>query len=128
MANPMYGQNKADTEVAVVSDGDVFVKEYTATAAMGSDSGKVRCIELNHASTVIAITKIDGADYAGQVVSVKDTSASGTAAHTVTLASGTWNGTATVVTLNAPDECIVVMFDSAGDGTILVNVGSVALS
>ena len=128
MANPMYGQNKADTEVAVVSDTDVFLKEYTATAAMGSDSGKVRCIELNHASTVIAITKIDGADYAGQVVSVKDTSASGTAAHTVTLASGTWNGTNTVVTLNAPDECIVVIFDSAGDGTVLVNIGSVALS
>ena len=128
MANPMYGQNKADTEVAVVSDTDVFLKEYTATAAMGSDSGKVRCIELNHASTVIAITKIDGADYAGQVVSVKDTSASGTAAHTVTLASGTWNGTNTVVTLNAPDECIVVIFDSAGDGTVLVNIGSGALS
>ena len=124
----MYGQNKADTEVAVVSDTDVFLKEYTATAAMGSDSGKVRCIELNHASTVIAIAKIDGADYAGQVVSVKDTSASGTAAHTVTLASGTWNGTNTVVTLNAPDECIVVIFDSAGDGTVLVNIGSVALS
>jgi hypothetical protein len=128
MANPMYGQNKADTEVAVASDTDVFLKEYTATAAMGSDSGKVRCIELNHASTVIAITALVGADYAGEVVSVKDTSASGTAAHTVTLSSGTWNGTNTVVTLNAPDECIVVMFDSAGDGTVLANLGSVALS
>ena len=71
---------------------------------------------------------MSGADYAGQIVSVKNTSASGTAAHTVTLTGGTWNGSATVVTLNAPDECIVVMFDSAGDGTILVNVGSVALS
>ena len=128
MANPMYGQNKADTEVAVQSDTDVYLKEYTASAAMGSDSGKVRCIELNHASTVIAMTKIYGADYAGQIVSVKDTSASGTAAHTVTLASGTWNGSNTVITLNAPDECIVVMFDSAGDGTVLANVGSVSLS
>ena len=123
----MYGQNKADTEVAVQSDTDVFLKTYTASAAMGSDSGKVRHIQLSSTS-VIAMTAIDGADYAGQIVSVKNTSASGTAAHTVTLASGTWNGTATVVTLNAPDECIVVMFDSAGDGTILVNVGSVALS
>ena len=69
-----------------------------------------------------------GADYAGQVVIVKNTSASGTAAHTVTLASGTWNGTNTVVTLNAPAECIAVYFDSAGAGTILENVGSVALS
>jgi hypothetical protein len=127
MANPMYGQNVADDKVAVATDKDVFVKEYTASAAMGSDSGKVRHIELSSTS-VIAMTGINGADYAGQIVSVKDTSASGTAAHTVTLASGTWNGTNTVVTLNAPDECIVVMFDSAGDGTVLANVGSVALS
>ena len=41
MANPMYGQNKADTEVAVQSAPDVYVKTYTPTAAMGSDSGKV---------------------------------------------------------------------------------------
>jgi|TARA_R110000744_G_scaffold347400_2_gene452941 hypothetical protein len=127
MANPMYGQNKADTEVAILSDVDVFLKTYTATAAMGSDSGKVRHIQLSSTS-VVAISAMSGADYAGQIVSVKNTSASGTAAHTVTLTGGTWNGSATVVTLNAPDECIVVMFDSAGDGTILVNVGSVALS
>lgn len=123
----MYGQNKADTEVAILSDVDVFLKTYTATAAMGSDSGKVRHIQLSSTS-VVAISAMSGADYAGQIVSVKNTSASGTAAHTVTLTGGTWNGSATVVTLNAPDECIVVMFDSAGDGTILVNVGSVALS
>jgi len=127
MANPMYGQNKADTEVAILSDVDVFLKTYTATAAMGSDSGKVRHIQLSSTS-VVAISAMSGADYARQIVSVKNTSASGTAAHTVTLTGGTWNGSATVVTLNAPDECIVVMFDSAGDGTILVNVGSVALS
>ena len=123
----MYGQNKADTEVAILSDVDVFLKTYTATAAMGSDSGKVRHIQLSSTS-VVAISAMSGADYARQIVSVKNTSASGTAAHTVTLTGGTWNGSATVVTLNAPDECIVVMFDSAGDGTILVNVGSVALS
>ena len=127
MANPMYGQNKADTEVAVQSAPDVYVKTYTATAAMGSDSGKVRHIQLSSTS-VIAMTGMVGSDYAGQIVSVKNTSASGTAAHTVTLAGGTWNGTNTVVTLNAPDECIVVIFDSAGDGTVLANVGSVALS
>ena len=45
----MYGQNKADTEVAILSDVDVFLKTYTATAAMGSDSGKVRHIHQIHA-------------------------------------------------------------------------------
>ena len=124
----MYGQNKADAEIAASSDVSSYLKEYTATANIAQKSGQVRCIELNHASVVIAITGMAGADYAGQVVIVKNTSASGTAAHTVTLASGTWNGTNTVVTLNAPAECIAVYFDSNGAGTILENVGSVGLS
>ena len=126
--NPMYGQNKADAEIAASSDVSSYFQEYTVTANIAQNSGKVRCIELNHASVVIAISGMAGADYAGQVVIVKDTSASGTAAHTVTLASGTWNGTNTIVTLNAPAECIAVYFDSNGAGTILENVGSVALS
>ena len=128
MANPLYGQNKADSEIANSSDVSVYQKEYTATTAIGADSGVVRCLELNHASVVIAITGMHGKDYAGQIVIVKDTSASGTAAHTCTLSSGTWNGTNTVLTLNAANECIAVFFDSGGDGTILENVGSVGLS
>ena len=128
MANPMYGQNKADAEIAASSDVSSYLQEYTATTNIAQKSGEVRCIELNHASVVIAITGMSGVDYAGQIVIVKNTSASGTAAHTVTLAGGTWNGTNTVVTLNAPAECIAVYFDSAGAGTILENVGSVALS
>ena len=128
MANPMYGQNKADSEIASSSDVSSYQKEYTATAAVGTDSGVVRCLELNHASVIIAITGMHGKDYAGQVVIVKDTSASGSAAHLCTLASGTWDGTNTIVTLNAANECIAVYFDSGGDGTILENVGSVALS
>ena len=85
-------------------------------------------IELNHASTVINITGMHGVDYAGQMVVITDTSASGTAAHTVTLTTGTFDGTNNKVTLNAPKECIMVFFDSAGNGTIMENVGSVALA
>ena len=71
---------------------------------------------------------MEGADYSGQLVTVKNTSASGTTAHTVTLTSGTWDGTNTIVTLNAANEFIAVFFDSAGNGTIIENVGGVALS
>ena len=126
MANPLYGQIKADGEIAKITDVSSYLQSYTASAVV--DSTVVRCIELNHASVVIAITGMSGVDYAGQIVIVKDTSASGTAAHTVTLAGGTWNGTNAIITLNAPAECIAVYFDSAGAGTILENVGSVALS
>ncbi len=127
MANPLYGQNKADSELAKSSDVSSYLAEYTATAAV--DSKIVRMIELNHASVVIAITGVRGEDWAGQIVIVKDTSASGTAAHTVTLAQGTWNAANNnTITLNAPDEMIAVYFDSNGSGEVLVNYGSVALS
>jgi hypothetical protein len=98
--------------------------ELTATAAVpvGTTS-----LELNHATVVIAATIADAAKHAGLFV-VVNTSASGTAAHTLTLTSGTFNGTNNVATLNAPKEALAVWFDSAGNGTVLENVGTVGLS
>lgn len=46
----------------------------------------------------------------------------------MTAAAGTFDGTNDVVTLNAPKECIVFWIDSAGNGTIVENVGAVGLS
>jgi hypothetical protein len=85
----------------------------------------VESLELNHASTVIAATMVWA--HPGLFI-VKDTSATGTAAHTLTLTGGTFNGTNTVATLNARDEFLAVYFDSAGRGQVIVNVGSVGLS
>lgn len=98
--------------------------ELTATAAVPAGVG---ALELNHATVVIASTIANSSDHAGLFI-VKDTSASGTAAHTLTLTSGTFDGTNNVATLNAPNEALVVWFDSAGNGTIIENVGAVALS
>lgn len=99
---------------------------YTATspAAIPAD---VNVIELSHASTAIEKTIASLVDHQGLMV-VKNTSASGTAAHKITVTTGTWDGTNKVITLNAPNEAIVVFIDSAGNGTIVANVGSVALS
>jgi hypothetical protein len=99
-------------------------QELTATAAV---TAGVNSVELNHATVVVAATIADSKAHQGLFV-VKDTSASGTAAHTLTLTAGTFNGTNNVATLNAPLECLVVWFDSAGAGTVVVNVGTVALS
>jgi hypothetical protein len=99
-------------------------QELTATAAINPG---VKSVELNHATVVIAATIADSKAHQGLFM-VVNTSASGTAAHTVTLTAGTWNGTATIVTLNAPKEAIIVWFDSAGNGTIVENVGTVGLS
>jgi len=106
--NELQGQNQAMTATAAVTAG-------------------VKSLELNHASTIIAATIVDAADHAG-LFYVVDTSASGTAAHTVTLASGTWNGTNNTATLNAPAESLLVFFDGSGNGRIVLNTGAVALS
>ena len=106
--------------VSVASSAQLF------TASGAVTSGK-KSIQLAHASVVIAATIANAANHAGLFV-VKNTSASGTAAHTLTLTAGTFNGTNNVATLNAPNECLVVWFDTLGNGTIVENVGSVALS
>ena len=93
----------------------------------GSVTKGVESIELNHATVVVAATIADAVNHAGLFV-VKNTSASGTAAHTCTLTSGTWDGTNTVATLNASGEALAVYFDSNGDGIILENIGSVGLT
>lgn len=99
-------------------------QELTASGAI---SPAVETVELNHASVVIAAT-LNLATVRNKTMIFKDTSATGTAAHTVTLTGGTFNGTNTVATLNARDEMLVVHFDSAGRGQVIANVGAVALS
>ena len=100
------------------------VQELTASGAV---TAGVNAIELNHATVVIEATIADLSNHPGLLV-IKDTSATGTAAHTVTATAGTFDGTNNVVTLNALNECIILWIDSAGNGTIVENVGSVALS
>ena len=98
------------------------VQELTASGAVVTGT---KVLELNHATVVIAATYTV---VPNTTLIIKDTSASGTAAHTVTLTGGTFNGTNTVATLNARDEFLMVHFDSAGRGQVIANVGSVALS
>lgn len=111
-------------EIDNVADVSARVQELTASGAV---TAGVQSVELNHASTIVAATIADAANHQGLFI-VKDTSASGTAAHTLTLTAGTFDGSNNVATLNAPNEALVVYFDSAGNGTIIVNVGAVALS
>ncbi|GIL09283.1 MAG: hypothetical protein BroJett033_7940 [Chloroflexota bacterium] len=100
------------------------VQELTATGAITVTSGAAL---LNHNSTVIAATK--AAPTAGDVLFVINTSASGTAAHTVTLPTGvTWDGTNRVATLNAPGEALLAIAVSATRFFVVANVGNVAFS
>jgi len=111
-------------EINKVADVSARVKELVASGAIAVG---IQSVELNHASVAIAATIANAANHSGLFV-VKDTSATGAVSHTLTLTAGTFNGTNNVATLDALNECLVVYFDSAGNGTILVNIGSVALS
>lgn len=114
------------TAAEINNAADVSARRVELTASAAVTAG-VQSVELNHASVVIAATIADAANHPGLFV-VKDTSATGTTAHTLTLTAGTFNGTNNVATLNARDECLVVYFDSTGRGTIVENVGAVGLS
>jgi hypothetical protein len=98
-----------------------------AHTVSGAVTAGVQSVELDHISTPVAATIATSVGHQGIFI-VKDTSASGTAAHTLTLTVGTFDGTNTIATFNAPNEALVIYFDSAGDGTIIENVGTVVLS
>lgn len=84
-------------------------------------------ITLAHATVVIAIvlpTARPGMEYV-----IMNNSASGTAAHTVTAASGdTFDGTNDIATFNAPEEALHIVCVEAGRWLILNNLNSVGLS
>ncbi len=100
-------------------------QELTVTGAIRPSRKGV--VGLNHASNIIAATL--AAPVPGDEYFIIDTSATGTAAHTVTLPSGvTWDGTNRIATLNALGECLHVVAITPTRFLILENIGSVALS
>jgi hypothetical protein len=104
------------------ASGNPLSVELTASGSIPSAAKNIR---LNHASVVIAATFTPEPG----LVTITDVSATGTAAHTLTLGGGaTFNGTNTIATLNALAESLVVFFDANLAGTVVVNTGSVALS
>jgi hypothetical protein len=100
------------------------VQALTATGAITIKSGLVT---LAHATTPIEATL--AAPTAGDELIIINTSASGTAAHTVTVAAGvTLDGANDVATLDAPGDVIHMIAVSATRWIILENIGSVGLS
>lgn len=99
-------------------------QELTATGAITLTNGTVF---LNHATVVIAATL--AAPTKGDELIIIDNSATGTAAHTVTLAAGvTFDGTNDIATFNLLGEALHIKAASATRWVILANVGSVGLS
>lgn len=104
-----------------------YVNDYQEMTASGAVGDWVQHLEVKHATTVVAATIADASTHRGLFV-VKNTSASGTVAHTVTIASGTWDGTNNVLTFSLPDQLALIFFDSAGNGSVLLTIGVVSFS
>jgi len=92
-------------EINKVADISARVQELTASGAV---TAGVQAIELNHATVVIAATVAAVIGAHDGIMIIKNTSASGSAAHTVTLSAATFDGTNNVATLDAPNEALVV--------------------
>lgn len=122
--NILDGVTATAAEINNACDVSARVEEHTASGAITAGFSGV---ELNHASVAIAATIADAVNHAG-LFWVYNTSSGGTEAHTLTLTAGTFDGTNNVATLNAPDEALLVYFNSAGKGLVVLNSGSVALS
>jgi hypothetical protein len=124
------------TAAAGVTADGVLLKDGTSsggrqsqilTATGAITVGNHGVVQLNHATVVIAATL--AAPVAGADLVIVDNSASGTAAHTVTLPAGvTFDGTNNTATLNAPGEALHIVALSATRWFILENIGSVAIS
>lgn len=109
---------------AIVGNLRLKPQQLTASGAFTQAGG---LLLLNHASVVIVSTLAAPAQ--GDFVVICDNSATGTAAHTVTLPAGvTFDGTNDIATFNALGETLVMIAISATRWLILLNIGSVALS
>jgi len=123
--NILDGVTATASEINNAADVSARTLELTAS---GSVTAGIQSVELNHTSVTIAATIVDATNNQGLFI-VKATTEPGVAAdHTLTLTAGTFDGTNNVATFADINDTLVVYFDSAGNGTIIENVGSVALS
>ena len=97
---------------------------YTAAGAINADDLHVEITSATPA-TAIALTIAAPAKGRLLIINQQDT---GTAGNTVTLATGSWDGTNKRLTFDAQDETIVAYGISATRFVILENIGSVSLS
>jgi hypothetical protein len=108
-----------------LSMSNVSLTPLVVTASQSFVKRPTSFIHLNHSTVKIEVT-IDAPKVGWLlVIAQKD---AGTQAHTVTLTSGTWDGSNTIITLNAANEAVVVMGVSATRFVIVENIGGVALS
>jgi hypothetical protein len=123
--NAMDGNTATAAEINNASDVSARTQELTVSGAV---TAGVQSVELNHTSAAIAATIATAVNHQGFFIAKATTEPAGAQDHTLTLTVGTFDGTNDIATFADINDALAVYFDSAGNGTILENVGSVALS
>lgn len=98
-------------------------QEITATATAISET--TSCVLLNKSDGVLASTLANPSTGRLLVITQYD---SGTSGHTVTLGTGTFDGTNNIATFNAKGDTLVLLGLTGALFLVLVNVGSVSFS
>lgn len=104
---------------------EVTVTQPITATANGAIAANANFVTLNHASVGIAATI--AAPTPGQDLTITQIDV-GTVGHTVTLTAGTFDGTNSIATFDAPNETLVLRGLTATRYAIVLNLGSVALS
>ena len=119
------GQTATAAEVNNAADVSARVQTITASGAV---TAGMQGVELANATTaVIAATINDLSDHQG-IFSIKYTSTQ-TTSETVWAKAGTFTSTgADVATLDALGETVIFYVDSAGNASLLANLGTVSFS
>ena len=114
-----------DTKTIIQEAGAEIAQELTASGAV---TPGVECVQLNHTTVAIAATIADASKHPG-IFHAKATTEPGAGQdHTITITTGTWDGTNKIATFADIKDALTVYFDKAGNGTILNNTGAVVLS
>jgi hypothetical protein len=107
----------------------LFVQGQTITTAGAQVIlAKTNNVLLNNATAAITATIADAKNHVGLFTVKAGLEPAGGQDHTLTLTVGTFNGTNKVATFADINDALTVIFDIAGNGTIINNTGSVALS
>lgn len=116
----------ASTSATVTTQ--ISTNQELTTAGAGTVRAGVKSLELNNDTATIAAVIADSKSHQGLFIVKATSEPAGGQDHTVTLTSGTWDGTNDVATFADINDAIAIWFDSAGNGTIVENVGTVGFS
>lgn len=123
--NTLAGVNATAAEINKACDLSAQLQTITASGAV---TAGVQAVYLNHATVAIASTIASAANHQGLFLIKAGLEPGSGQDHTCTITTGTWNGTNKIATFANIADSLLVYFDGSGNGTILVNTGSVALS